>query len=231
MERSLLQDGTASFEISVLERKQPSRVVLFAVGGGGNPERHAPLLTALAERGCSVVAPHFDRFVSPSPSADDLLLRARRLRLALDSIARPGVPIVGVGHSIGATVLLALAGGQVWMRAGEPLPIAADDRLERLALMAPATGFFQAPGALDAVRIPLLVRAGTNDTITPPAQAEFLERALGQRVPVDLQTIEGAGHFSFMNAPPPHTTEPLPDRDAFLARLTEEIGEFLEGRS
>ena len=37
----------------------------------------------------------------------------------------------------------------------------------------------------------------------------------------------GAGHFSFMDVPPPQTTEPLPDRAAFLAELAGELGDFV----
>ena len=222
-----LQDGTESFDVTLFEAEQPSRVVLFAVGGGGNPERHAPLLAALAERGCSVAAPHFERWVSPIPTDDDLLLRARRLALALDVVARAGVPVVGLGHSIGATMLVALAGGEVWRRPGQPLAIAADSRVERLALMAPATGFFRVPGALAAVRTPVVVWAAENDAITPPAQAEFLKEALGQRVSVDLHIIPGAGHFSFMNVLPPQVIDPLADRATFLAGLEAEVRAFV----
>ena len=222
-----LNDDDGPFDVTVVEADAPSREVLFAVGGGGNPERHLPLLRALAASGCTVVAPHFDRLTSPAPTDAHLLLRARRLRLALDAVARPGLPAAGVGHSIGTTLLLALAGGEVWMRPGHRLSIAPDVRLQRLALLAPATDFFQAPGALDAVRTPLLVWAGTKDVITPPSQAELLERALGPRVPVTLRLIEGAGHFSFMAVPPPGTAEPLADRDAFLAALTAEVCGFV----
>lgn len=218
-------DEAGSFDVTVLEAERPSRVVLFAVGGGGNPERHAPLIAALGERGCSVAAPHFERMVSPVPTEEDLLLRARRLKLALDAVAVASVPAIGVGHSIGATMLLALAGGQMWMGPGKPLPITPDDRIERLALMAPATGFFQAPGALHAVGVPVLAWAGTRDVIAPPVQAQLLRDALGNRV--ELRVVEGAGHFSFMNVPPPQTTEPLPDRDAFLATLEAEVSEFV----
>lgn len=224
-----LQDGQASFDVTVLEAARPSRVVLFAVGGGGNPERHAPLLEALGARGCSVVAPHFDRLTSPRMTEELFLLRCRRLKLTLESVARTGLPVVGVGHSIGAAVLLALAGGQVWMSPGAPLPIAPDQRLERLALLAPATGFFAAPGALDAVRTPLLVWVATDDSITPPAQAQLLADALGERLPVVLRSEPGAGHFSFLHTPPPQTTEPLADREEFLARLTVDVCDFLCG--
>lgn len=222
-----LRDGGEAFEVTLLDAERPARVVLFAVGGGGDPGRHAPLLAALAARGSVVVAPHFERLVSPAPSDDHLLLRARRLGLALGAAARPGVPVAGVGHSIGATMLLALAGAQVWTRAGRALAIAADGRIERLALMAPATGFFQAPGALDAVRAPLRLWAAQDDAVTPPESAAFLARALDGRAPVDLRVAPGAGHFSFMHAPPPHATDALPDRDAFLARLATDICDFV----
>lgn len=229
MSKCSLADGTDTFDVTVLEAATPFRVVLFGVGGGGDPERHLPLLMCLAERGCTVVAPHFERLMSPVVTDSDLLLRARRLRLALDAFARPGIMVAGVGHSIGATTLLALAGGQVWMRPGHCLSITPDGRLDRLALMTPATGFFQAPGALDAVATPILAWAGTNDTITPPAQAEFLKHALGPRVPIEVRLVPGAGHFSFLNKPPPGIVEPLADREAFLSSLAIDICHFVAG--
>jgi alpha-beta hydrolase superfamily lysophospholipase len=229
MEKRSLQDGTDSFEVSMFETPKPSRVVLFAVGGGGNPERqHAPLLAALAARGCSIVAPHFER-LPMVPSEDDLLTRARRLRLALDAVVRPGVSVAGVGHSLGAMLLIAFAGGQAWMREGHKLQIAPDSRIERIALMAPAVGYFQAPSALDAVRIPILAWAAGGDTIAPPSQAQYLKRELGDRAPVDLRVAEGAGHFSFLNTLPPQVSDPLDDREAFLAHLTSEVGDFVLG--
>jgi len=125
-------------------------------------------------------------------------------------------------------VLLALAGGRLWMRAADgPLPIVPCGRIDRLALMAPATRFFQAPGALDGVQTPVAVWAGGLDTITPPAQAEFLKHALDGRVPVELRTFEGAGHFSFMNVLPPHVTDPLQDRHVFLEHLQSEVCRFV----
>src|SRR6059058_1342577 len=118
MERLSLQDEAGTFDVTIGEMAQASRLVLFAVGAGGNPERHAPLLTALVDRGYTVVAPHFARLVSPHPTDHELLTRARRLALASGIAARPELPITGVGHSIGATVLLALAGAQLWTRPG-----------------------------------------------------------------------------------------------------------------
>jgi alpha-beta hydrolase superfamily lysophospholipase len=149
------------------------------------------------------------------------------MRLALDSVAQPGVPVAGVGHSIGATILLGLVGGQLWMRAGQCISIPPEARMDRLVLLAPATDFFQGPGSLDAVRTPILAWAGSSDVLTPPERVKLLEQVLGTRVPVEVRVVEGAGHFSFMDVPPPQTTEPLPDRNAFLAELHSEVCHFV----
>ena len=230
MRKLSVSDGADSFDVALFEAAAPSAAVLFAVGGGGNPERHLPLLTSLHESGCTVAAPYFERLVTPVPTEADLLVRARRLRLALDQIAQiaqPRLPTTGVGHSIGATILLALAGGQAWTRDRTRLDIASEPRLERLVLMAPATDFFRAPGALEAVRLPIQVWAASNDVITPPAQAEFLRQALADRVAVDLHVVEDADHFSFVNVRPPLTTESLPNREAFLAELAANVIGFV----
>lgn len=221
MQRRTLEDEQGPFEVTVIEPSAPKRLVLFAVGGGGNPERqHAPLLQALAARGCAVVAPHFERLTA-SPSESELLLRARRLRLALEAAALD-VPVVGIGHSIGAMVLLALAGGRAWRSREQPLPIEPEPRLSRLALLAPAAAYFQAPGALDPLRVPVVVWAGTADHITPLVHAQ----GLAQAPSVDLRIVEGAGHFSFLHTPPPGSAEPLADREAFLTQLTAELCTF-----
>ena len=112
------------------------------------------------------------------------------------------------------------------MREGGSLSVNRDERLSKLALFAPATDFFRAPGALDGVRVPILAWAGTKDTITPPAQTEFLKEALQGRVAVEVRVEDGAGHFSFMNVPPPNVEEPLSNRDAFLARVTTSLLSF-----
>ncbi len=224
---TLIDDG-AAFEVLVLKTAKPTHVVLFAAGSGGSPDRHLSLLTSLTEQGCTVIAPYFDRLVTPTPSAEDLLLRAKRLRLALDSFAADlEAPVVGVGHSIGATLLLGLAGGQAWMRDGQRLPIPHDRKIEKLVLFAPPTGYFQAPGALEAVRIPIQAWVGSADSITPSAQIELLRRQLNAPASLDLHVIEGAGHFSFMNTLPPQIADPMPDRKEFLGKLAAEVGRFI----
>jgi pimeloyl-ACP methyl ester carboxylesterase len=224
-----LQDGTESFNVSVFEATTRELVVLFAVGAGGQPERYASLLDALGESGCTVVAPHFERLASPVPTEEELTLRGRRLSLALNEFVQPSAIAMGVGHSIGAATLAALAGAQMWLGPGRRVDIAQDSRLARLALLAPPTGFFQAPGALDALRVPMLVWVGSSDSITPPSQAEWLAHAMRDRNAVKVRVTNGAGHFSFMDMPPPQVTEPLSNKQAFLREFSKEVCKFLVG--
>ncbi|WP_052685110.1 alpha/beta hydrolase family protein [Lentzea aerocolonigenes] len=197
-------------------------VVLFAVGGGGDPERHRPLLDALADQGLQVIAPRFDRLL-PQAATEELLVRPRGLLEALDGTE--GSEVVVIGHSIGAWAALCLAGAVPWGRDRRPIEVPRSDRISRLVLLAPAAGWFGAPGALDAVDVPMLVFAGTADTVTPMAQAELLRSAAG---PVDLRVVPGAGHFSFLHTLPPGVAEdPAFDRAKFLAEMVEEIVRFV----
>ena len=221
----VLEDDDETFTVSVFTALESSRTVLFAVGAGGNPRRHIPLLNVLVERGCTVVAPHFERMTSQIVSAPDLALRIRRLRRALDYASCLKLPIGAIGHSIGSAILIGLAGGQMWMHDGKRLDCKADRRIKRMVVLTPAIDFFKTPGALDEVRTPMQAWAGSRDSITPPSQTLFLKNALGSLV--DARFIEGAGHFSFMNDLPPNVVDTLEDREAFLAHLALEVGKFL----
>ena len=229
MRTQTLRDGPESFNVSVREATGASTAVLFAVGAGGNPEGHVTLLDALTESGCTVVAPHFQRLASSVPTEAELTLRARRLSRALDAFIQPGTIAVGVGHSIGATTLVALAGGQLWLGAGRRVNILTDTRLTRLGLLAPPTGFFQALGALDALNVPILAWVGSEDRITPPVQTEWLAHAMRDRQTVDVRVTDGAGHFSFMDQPPPQTVEPPPNKQEFLQEYSNELCKFVVG--
>ena len=200
-------------------------VVLFAAGAGGDPERHRPLLEHLAAHDCLVIAPHFERLVLQATTTAPLLARLAGLVQALEEAAPPDVPVAVVGHSIGGWAALCLAGATPWGREGEPIDVPREPRVSRLVLYAPAAGWFAAPGALDAVRVPALVYAGEQDTVTPITQALQLKSAPG---PVDVRLVPSAGHFSFMNVLPPGMSDsPGFDRDAFLADLAEATLHFL----
>ncbi|MGW4212265.1 alpha/beta hydrolase family protein [Lentzea sp. NPDC004789] len=197
-----------------------ARVVLFAAGGGGDPERHRPLLDALADRGLPVVAPRFDRLL-PHAATEELLVRPRGLAEALGDT---DAEVVVIGHSIGAWAALCLAGAVPWGRDGRPIEVPREPRIARLVLLAPAAGWFAAPRALDGVGVPMLVFAGSADVVTPVSQAELL---LGAPGPVDLRVVPGAGHFSFMHTLPPGVAEESGfDRAGFLAEMVEATVEF-----
>lgn len=227
MQTRTLPDRAQPFDVSVRESTGSSIVVIFAVGAGGNPERHHTLLDTLAESGCTVVAPYFERLVSLTPTETELTLRARRLSLALDAFVQPGATVAGVGHSIGATTLVALGGGQIWLGPGQPVEITPDERLTRLGLLAPAMGFFQAPGALAEVRIPVLAWVGSEDRITPPAQTIWLADTMRDWQAVDVRITNGADHFSFMDQRPPQSVEVLANKQAFLQEHSSALCQFV----
>lgn len=216
-----------SFTIMQIKAEHPKGNALFAVGRGGDPARHHRLLRTVADRGFTVIAPHFEMLASSVPTKAELDIRIRRLEASIDSCAHTNLPVVGIGHSIGATALLALQGAEGETLEGNPLIVGSSSRLERLALLAPPTDFFRRPGALHRIKVPIKIWVGANDTITPPAQSRFLKDALAAQASVAVQVDPEAGHFTYMDELPPNGPEPHPDRDTFLAGLVEEITTFL----
>jgi predicted dienelactone hydrolase len=124
-------------------------------------------------------------------------------------------------------MLIALAGGEIWLDKKQKLNIKPLNQLNQLVLLAPALGFFQSPGALDAINIPIQMWLGTNDVITPPDQSNYLKQQLENRILVDLRIIDGAGHFSFMNILPPQIRDEFPNREALHLNLVNEIQRFM----
>ncbi|SFJ41434.1 alpha/beta hydrolase [Jannaschia pohangensis] len=213
--------------VIVMKAAGPRNIVLFAAGRGGNPMRHLPLLTALVDAGSTVIAPQFDMLKTAVPEKEELEARIPILEAALTEHAPDGIPLTGVGHSIGAVVLLALVGGRGDTRAGDRFASKRPVRFDRLALLAPPTGFFRRPGALSGVDARVRIRVGAKDTITPPDQVLFLHSALQGHVPVSIQIDEDAGHFIYMNELPPGITDAHPDRDAFLEALSKDVSDFI----
>lgn len=227
--KQTLEDGEGTFELTVLKPLLPRAVVLFAAGAGGAPERHMPLLEAVSACGATVVAPSFSRLTNAIPTAAELAARTERMQAALDALGETCLPIAGLGHSIGTVVLLISAGATACTFAGEVIHAPLDRSVHKLALMAPPGQFFSAPEALDGVEAQVAIWAGGVDEITPPSQATFIQQAIKAERPVDLHIAEGAGHFSFMDLPPPHVTDPLENREAFLGDLARQVASFLVG--
>lgn len=218
-----LTHDSSSFNALYFNAEGASRAILFAVGSGGNPERHLPLLQHLHERGMTVIAPYFERLVTSGPDAGMLLDRAARLRAAFRHVHK--LQVAGIGHSIGATLLLAMAGGNMFTAPGAPLPVVPDTPMDKLVLFTPPTGYFDAPGALDKVLCPVQVWAGELDAVTPPVQLAVLQRRLPGRL--DARLVEHAGHFTFMNVLPPGMSDSMEDREKFLQHLAKEVETFV----
>ncbi|MCK7554064.1 hypothetical protein MKQ70_03185 [Chitinophaga sedimenti] len=138
-----LTHDSSSFNALYFNAEGASRAILFAVGSGGNPERHLPLLQHLHERGMTVIAPYFERLVTSGPDAGMLLDRAARLRAAFRHVHK--LQVAGIGHSIGATLLLAMAGGNMFTAPGAPLPVVPDTPMDKLVLFAPPRGILMRP--------------------------------------------------------------------------------------
>ena len=231
MNKITIAAQNGSVEAIYLKAVKPTHAVIFATGGGGNPERHYPLLTSLVENGCTVIAPYFERIMpSPKPTVEVLETRVALLQSALDYIGQLNLPIVGIGHSIGSTLLLGLAGGQLWTYDASPVAIRLDSRIKKLILFTPATDFFQAPNTLDAVSISIQAWAGSLDKWTTAQQIENLKDRLPKDTVFDFRLSEGADHFSFMNTLPPNVIDSMENRDQFLRQLAADVVTFIKNR-
>ena len=207
-----------------LEPENPRGIVVFGAGAWGDPDRYRPFLEDLRSSGFIVLAPRSERFDHRTVTTEQLIARPASMLAALSARAPHDLPITAMGHSIGGWAALCLAGAVPYTRDGQPLPVPRERRVCRLVLFAPTVGWFQAPGALTQVSAPMKVFVGDSDTVTPPATAEVLQQA---PVTVDVQLCRYAGHFDFMNTPPPgKPSDPKLDRTAFLRRLATETVAF-----
>ena len=156
---------------------------------------------------------------------------SKRDRLALNAklyLLEPGTHFPDNGHGAfyWSTLLIALSSGQFWLGPGQQVPIFTEKKFDRLVLMTPPTGFFQAAGALADFSIPVQAWAGGKDKITLPNQIEFFRDTLNKTVEVDIRIEKEAGHFTFMNTLPPKISDPHPDREKFLSKLASEIHQY-----
>lgn len=184
-------------------------------------------------------------------TAANLENRPRHVRLVLDAVfedeqlgkrlSPAGVGVIG--HSIGAYTALAVAGGrpsalphEVPEGRARAVPVVRDLRVRALVLLAPASPWFMAEGALADVNLPILMRTGELDEHTPAGHAGIILRGLPDPQRIDYRVVPNAGHFSFQSPFPPAMTKPeFPpsqdpagfDRLAYQAVLHAEILTFL----
>jgi len=230
-------------------------LVIVSHGSGGSRFTHRVLAAGLARQGFVVVLPEHpgnNRDNNELAGTHTLLAdRPRQVRHAIDWASAdealrahliPGAVAV-IGHSLGGYTALAVAGGRPWAAAHEtpdrqphPVPVTPDARVKALVLLAPATPWFMAPGALEAVRVPILILTGEKDEMAPAWHAEIVKRGVPGRTPVEHRTVPNAGHYSFLSpfpmertsaAFPPSQDPPGFDRIRFHEGLGNEVGTFL----
>lgn len=212
-----------------LEPDNPRGIVLFGAGAGGDPARYRALLESFARSGLVVLAPHCERFNPRTVTTEQMVARPTSMLTALAQRTHDGLPVTAVGHSVGGWAALCLAGAIAWGHDGQPVPVPHEPTISRLVLFAPTVGWFHAPGALAAVRAPMRVFVGTEDTVTPPHTAGVLRQAPAE---VDVQVCPHVGHFDFMDTPPPGTaSHPQLDRAAFLKDLAVRTTAFAAASS
>ena len=230
-------------------------LVVFSHGTGSSPWLVRDLACTLARAGFVVALPEHpgnnrsdDHLANTLPN---LVNRPRHLRVVLDAafadevvgprLSRGGVAVMG--HSLGGYTALALAGGRPSAFAhlspdGLPRPFAVerDTRVRALVLLAPATAWFLADGALAEVDVPIFLRTGELDELAPPFHGDVVARGIVDSRKLDHVVVPGAGHFAFVSPFPPEMTRPdfVPshdppgfDRAAYQPRLHAEILAFL----
>jgi len=217
-----------SLDVTLFRVRDATTCILFVPGLGGNPLRHIGLIRTFARHGVAVVAPHFELLNSRFPTQAELTERVQRLNLAAEKFCTGYASISGVGHSLGAVILLIRAGATAWTSAREPVRFEGHNILNRLVLLTPPSDFFPAHLSLVPIKIPLQIWAGEKDVITPPAQALFLHQSLRLHTYSELHIAENAGHFTFMNELPPQVIDPHPSRNDFLLKLGERITQFIK---
>ena len=230
-------------------------LVIVSHGTGGSHLVYRDLAAHLARDGFVVVLPEHpgnnrndDRLAHTDANLAD---RPRLLRLAIDRAyaddalgptLAPGAVAI-VGHSMGGYTALATAGGRPTAFAHEtadrqprPVPVTPDDRVRALVLLAPATPWFLAPGALAGVRVPILMLTAEHDPHTPTGHAAIVRDGLPATTPLEHRVIDNAGHFAFLSPFPatmagpafaPSQDPPGFDRAAFHAALHPEVATFL----
>ena len=230
-------------------------LVLISHGTGGSPLVYRTLAHFLARQGFVVGLPQHhgnhrdDNTWQGTPR--NLEARPRHLRLAIDFLfAAPWLAAslmpdtVGlIGHSLGGYTALALAGGRPTALPHEPanelplsIPTTSDDRVRALVLLAPATPWYQAAGALREVRIPVLLLTAERDEFTPDFHAQIVLNGVADRRQVTHRVIKNAGHYSFLSpfplarvspAFPPSQDPPGFDRARFNDELNADVAAFL----
>jgi predicted dienelactone hydrolase len=180
-------------------------LVAISHGSGGSHLAYRTLASQLACNGCVVAMPGHPGINRNDNrlegTLENLKGRPRSISLAIDLIVAD--PMFGphvsrdsaavIGHSMGGYTALAAAGGvprfpSEW---GNPVEVQGDARVKAVVLMAPATPWFFAEGALAGVKVPVLMFTPEHDPCTSTWYAEVVARGLPD--PSLLRRVPNAG--------------------------------------
>jgi predicted dienelactone hydrolase len=207
----------AAWNSPVADGKFP--LILISHGTGGSPLVYRGLARFLARAGYIVAAPEHPRNNRNNNelggTAEILASRPRHVRLAVDATLAEFADfttgqVAAIGHSLGGYTALAMAGGRpkcfAWEtrdRVEREVEVEADERVNALVLLAPATVWYREPGALSSLRVPILMLTSEKDYLTPALHGEIVLGGVGDPSLVDHRVIANAGHFAF--------TSPFPE--------------------
>lgn len=224
-------------------------IIVISHGSGGAPLLYRTISTHLAKNGYIVaLVEHYgnNRGNNELGESDlNLTYRTRHIRLTIDAVSndsgfKPSIQPASaaiIGHSIGGTAALALAGGTPWSRNRQKIDVESDDRIKALVLLAPATDFYLAPDSLRNVKVPILAIFAEKDKLALHCRPEVLLDGVADKSQVIHRVIENAGHYSFLSPYPPQMKNPeFPpstdpegfDREQFHEKLPDDLLEFLD---
>lgn len=228
---------------------------MISHGAGGSHLVYRVLAHYLASNGFMVGIPEhpFNNRNNNSweNTLENLLNRPKHLKMAIDWFfnhepfskhLKPNAVSV-IGHSMGGYTALALAGGKPTSFGREApdgheqaIHVMPDSRIKAVILLAPATVWFRFPGALSAVKIPILMLSAEKDEYTPLFHAKIVLEGVTDNTKIQHSVIKNAGHFSFLSPFPeamtratfPPSQDPSGfDRAEFQQELNVKILKFL----
>ena len=230
-------------------------LVLISHGSGSSPLVYRTLARHLARNGFIVGMPEHPfnnrNNNTMERTVENLIHRPRLIRTAIDwffnsmdfaEILKPDAVSI-IGHSMGGYTALAAAGGiptsfPYESKDGQShlIHVTPDSRIKSLVLLAPASVWFKAKGALKGVNIPILMFVGEKDEHTPSFHAQIILEGVSDKMKIQYRIIKNAGHFSFLSSFPESminvTFPPSQDpdgfnRESFHKKLNAEVLDFL----
>lgn len=204
---TLVTDDGERLRVWLLQATNPRALVVYFHGNGGNLSMWAPILSAIALRGYSVLAIDYRGYgVSTGrPTERGIYRDAEALLTKVATLAPRPRRIIYWGRSLGATVAAYASSRQppdgVILEAGFPDARSLLRSSPPLAFLAVFSTYrFPTATFLNPAPAPVLVMHGDSDTVVPYA----LGRALFERItgPKRFVTIPGGDHNDLQPADP-----------------------------